>query len=252
MILGGTAEARALAAAAIARFGGELRVTTSLAGRTRSPAPHQGALRRGGFGGAAGLAQYLREAAVDLVIDATHPFALRISAAAAASCRAFAVPLLSVARPEWEQQAGDRWIEVADAAAAAARLPELGSRVFLTIGHAGLSAFAPLAETYFLVRLIEPPAGVLPLARYDLVSARGPFTLAQERHIMERHAIDVLVTKASGGSATAAKLAAARALAIPVLMLRRRQPVAAESVARIEDALSWIEHRLARNREIAT
>lgn len=243
LILGGTAESRQLAEAATARFGAALAVTTSLAGRTQAAAPVAGELRRGGFGGTAGLLAYLRDARIDLVIDATHPFAAQISANARAACRDAAVPLLVLTRPPWRPGAGDRWIEVDSAPEAAALLPAQGKRVFLTIGHRDLAAFAGLAGVYFLARLIEPPAAPLPID-CELIFGRGPFTLDHERIIIARHAIDLLVTKASGGVATAAKLAAARAVGIPVVMLRRPNGGGGATVERVEDAVKWLEERL--------
>ncbi len=244
LILGGTEEARQLAAAALARFGDALIVTTSLAGRTQSPAPIAGVLRRGGFGGAAGLADYLRAERIDCLIDATHPFAARISATASEACRDAGVPLLALTRPSWERGEDDRWIEVASATEAAALLPRAGRRVFLTIGRRDLDAFATIEGVYFLVRLIEPPATPLPLV-CDVILRRGPFTFAEERSIIARHAIDLLVTKASGGAATAAKLAAARAAGIPVVMLRRPGGTSGASVESVGEALRWLDQRLA-------
>ena len=243
LILGGTAEARGLADAAHARFAGRLRVTTSLAGRTSTPAEPKGELRRGGFGGAAGLADYLGAAQIDLVIDATHPFATQITAAAQAACHVRDLPLLALTRSRWKARSDVRWIEVADAAEAASILPDLGRRAFLTIGQRGIAAFAPLSGVHFLVRLIEPPAAALPLRSYEILLGRGPFTLEDERHIMQRHAIEVLIAKDSGGEATAAKLEAARLLRIPVVMLRRPDPPGT-SVATIDDALCWIAEKL--------
>jgi precorrin-6A/cobalt-precorrin-6A reductase len=251
LILGGTAEARALAAAATARLASRLRITTSLAGRTREVAALAGETRRGGFGGAAGLAAYLGAAPIDLVIDATHPFAVQISEAARTACRALRLPLLILARPAWAPQPGDRWIEVADAAAAARILPAIGRRAFLTIGRSALAAFAGLTDLYFLVRLVDPPEMALPLRGYDFILSRGPFTVAEERGIMARHAIDVLVTKASGGDATAAKLEAARRDAIPVVMLRRPAEESGDRVAGVADALSWLASRLDRLEEVS-
>jgi precorrin-6A/cobalt-precorrin-6A reductase len=244
LILGGTEEARHLAEVAVARFGDALAVTTSLAGRTQHAAPIAGALRSGGFGGAAGLTDYLRAERFDFVVDATHPFATRISAAATSACREAGVPLLAVARPVWQSTPGDNWIEVASAAEAAALLPQHGRRVFLTIGRGEIDAFARVAGVHFLVRLIEPPAEPLPLA-CDVILGRGPFTFEHERIIIARHAIDLLVTKASGGTATAAKLAAARAAGIPVMMLRRPTGPGGVSVANIEDAVGWLEEQWA-------
>jgi len=250
LILGGTAEARMLAAEAVARFGDVLRVTTSLAGRTSKAAALAGEWRRGGFGGVEGLARYLHAASIDFVIDATHPFAARISAAAQEACVSLGLPVLRVARAAWRPQPGDRWIEVAEAAEAAAILPRLGRRVFLTIGHRDLNSFANLDGVYFLVRLVERPAGVLPLPPHDLILGRGPFTLEAERRIMERYAIDVLVAKASGGPATAAKLDAARSLGLPVVLLRRPPAERGACVERIEDAAQWIAQRLAKAEEV--
>lgn len=243
LILGGTEEARRLADLAIARFGDTLAVTTSLAGRTQSPTPIAGAVRRGGFGGAEGLIDYLRGTKIDCVIDATHPFAAQISAAARAACAATGVPLLALTRPAWQRETGDRWIDVATAADAAALLPRLGKRVFLTIGRRDLDAFAHTDGVFFLVRLIEPPAAQLPFAA-EVILGRGPFTFEEERGIIEGYAIDLLVTKESGGAATAAKLAAARAAGIPVVMLRRPRALSGERVERVEDAVRWLEELL--------
>jgi precorrin-6A/cobalt-precorrin-6A reductase len=251
LILGGTAEARVLAERATALFGDGLRVTTSLAGRTRHPAALAGEVRSGGFGGSEGLGAYLRAASVDLMVDATHPFATRISAAAATACRAHGVPLLALARPPWIPQPGDRWIDVASAADAAAILPSLGCRAFLTIGHSELHAFSGITNVHFVVRLVDPPPSPPPLVSYELILARGPFASEAERLIMAHHAIDVLVAKASGGVSTAAKLDAARALGVPVMMLRRPEPEHAEHVERVEDTLAWIERRIRQETEVA-
>lgn len=174
LILGGTGEAAALAAAAVARFGAGLRVTTSIAGRTARPADIAGERRVGGFGGADGFAAYLAAAGVDLVIDATHPFAAQISAQARAACTIAGVPRLLLERPPWVRDPGDRWTEVDDVAAAAAALPRLGRRAFLTIGGRDLAAFAGLREMHFIIRLVEPPGTAPPLASYEVVLGAGP------------------------------------------------------------------------------
>ena len=245
LILGGTAEAAALARLALERFAGRLAVTTSLAGRTETPAPLPGEVRSGGFGGADGLAAYLGERRIDLVIDATHPFAAQISAQARTACAMAGVPRLLLHRRGWERHPLDRWIEVESLAAAAAVLPGFGRRAWLTIGLRDLDSFAALRQMHFLVRLVDPPAAPLPLDSYELLIGRGPFNLAQERHILERHAIDVLVTKASGGAATAAKLVAARERDVPVIMIRRPPPPPGPHVADVGDALDWLAARLA-------
>jgi precorrin-6A/cobalt-precorrin-6A reductase len=249
LILGGTGEAAALAAAAVAQYGNQLLVTSSLAGRTGAPAPLPGRVRVGGFGGAAGLADYLAAEAVAMVIDATHPFAARISAHAQQACDTLGVPRLMLQRPAWQRHPGDRWVEVESAAVAASRLPELGRRAWLTIGARELAAFVGLTGVHFLIRTIDPPTAPPPFGSYEIVTGRGPFTLAGERHILERHAIDVLVARASGGAATEAKLVAARELQLPVLMLRRPAAPCGPSVINIEEALAWLASELARTRK---
>lgn len=244
LILGGTTEGRELAALAAARFGGAIDLITSLAGRTGEPGPLAGEVRRGGFGGAAGLTDFLRRERIDALIDATHPFAVRISRHAAEAAAASGVPHVMLTRPAWQPGAGDRWIEVDDARAAAARLPALGRRVWLTVGSADLAAFAGLDGLWFLVRRIEPPAAPLPFRDHQLVLARGPFALADERALIAAHRIEVLVCRASGGDATRAKLDAAREAALPVVMIRRPAAPATAAIASPEQALAWLAARL--------
>jgi precorrin-6A/cobalt-precorrin-6A reductase len=246
LILGGTGEAAALAATLVACYGEErLLVTSSLAGRTAAPAPLAGRVRIGGFGGAGGLADYLAAAGVDLVIDATHPFAARISAQAQQVCDAAGVSRLMLRRPAWTRHPADRWIDVASAAEAASLLPGLGRRVWLTIGMRELDAFAASRDLHFVIRTIDPPAAVPPLASFEIIGGRGPFTLAGERHILERHAIDVLVARASGGAATEAKLIAARERALPVVMLRRPPAPPGTAVTSVDSAVDWVALELA-------
>lgn len=240
LILGGTGEAAALARALAGRFGAALWVMSSRAGRTQGAAALPGHGRVGGFGGTEGLRRFLVETGIDAVIDATHPFAARISAHARGACGAAGVSRLVLARPPWRQRPGDRWIEVADATAAAVRLGQLGRRAFLTVGARDLPAFAGLADVWCLVRLVERPAAALPLADYRLIVDRGPFDLANETSLFADNRIDVLVSKASGGSATAAKLTAARAAGCPVVMLRRPPVEPGERVDGIDAAVDWV------------
>lgn len=237
LILGGTGQAAALAGAALARFGGGLRVTSSLAGRTSRPAALAGDVRVGGFGGAAGLARYLADEGVHMVIDATHPFAAAISAHAREACDALDVPRLTLARPAWRKQPGDRWIEVDDAAGAARALAGRG-RAFVTIGIKDLE---PFAGRPCLVRLIEPPVEPLP---HQIITGRGPFTVAAEKQLFIEQRIEVLVTKASGGAATRAKITAARALGLAVIMIRRPPQEPGPRLRDIPAALDWIEGKL--------
>jgi precorrin-6A/cobalt-precorrin-6A reductase len=240
LILGGTGEAAALARAVLARFGEAVDVTTSLAGRTERPGPLPGGIRIGGFGGPAGLASYLVDNDIDRLIDATHPFAAGISAEARLACETAEVPRLMLLRPPWRRHRDDRWIEVGDMAAAAEMVGRIGRRAWLTVGAGEVARFAAAPGVRFLVRLVDPPRRRLPLRFYEVVLGRGPFTLAEERHRLERHAIDVLVCKASGGEATAAKLVAARELGIPVIMVRRPAAEPGDAVETVEGALDWL------------
>lgn len=245
LILGGTAEGRALAEAAEARFGPSLSVISALAGRTRAPILPAGDVRIGGFGGADGLAAYLRDERIGLLIDATHPFATRISAQACEAAAQAGTERLVLVRPTWQPVPGDRWIDVDTVEEAVGAIPGEAERVFLTVGVRSLAPFAARPDLWFLVRLVDAPAEPIPLARHELICARGPFAEADERALLADHRIDCLVTRASGGEATAAKLAAARALGLPVVMVRRPAPPPGPSAPSVEDALTWIEERLA-------
>ncbi|NBM20292.1 cobalt-precorrin-6A reductase [Streptomyces sp. GC420] len=236
LILGGTAEARELAG----RLVPLLRVTSSLAGRVARPRMPAGDVRIGGFGGAEGLAGWLREQQVNAVIDATHPFAGTISFHAARAAATAHVPLLALRRPGWVPSEGDDWHGAGSLEEAAAIVPDLGRRVFLTTGRLGLAAFAALDGPWFLVRSVDPPEPPLPL-RHEVLLDRGPFTLDGEREVLRRHRIDVLVTKDSGGPATAPKLTAAREAGIPVVVVRR-PPVPADVpvVGGPAQAVAWL------------
>ncbi|MFE9822475.1 cobalt-precorrin-6A reductase [Streptomyces sp. NPDC005791] len=218
LVLGGTTEARRLAELLVVTDG--VRVTSSLAGRVARPKLPSGDVRVGGFGGAEGMAGWLRAHHVDVVIDATHPFAGTISFNAASAAAAVHVPLLALRRPGWVPVEGDRWQVTDSLAGAAELLPELGARVFLTTGRMGLAAFAALDSLWFLMRSVDPPEAPHP-ARMEVLLDRGPFTLEGERELIRRHRVDVLVTKDSGGEATAPKLTAAREAGIPVVVVAR-------------------------------
>jgi precorrin-6A/cobalt-precorrin-6A reductase len=235
LILGGTAEARALAAAAVQAG---IAVTTSLAGRVANPRLPPGDVRIGGFGGPDALARWLAAHEVAAVVDATHPFAERISAGAARAAPAAGVPLLRLERPGWRERAGDRWTWVADLHAAAAAIPALGRRVLLTTGRQGLAAFAGVADAWFLVRCVDPPAPPLP-PRHELLLDRGPYTLDGERALADRHAIDLVVTKDSGGAHTRAKLDVARERGLPVIVVRRPPRPDVPTETTVEAALAW-------------
>jgi precorrin-6A/cobalt-precorrin-6A reductase len=230
LLLGGTAEARALAAVLAARPG--VRVTTSLAGRVARPGALAGEVRVGGFGGAQGLAAWLRAHRVDALVDATHPFAASITANAARAAAATGVPAVVLRRPGWSPGPGDRWHPAASLPDAAALLPDLGRRVFLTTGRLGLAAFAHLDALHFVVRSVDAPEPPMP-PDTEVLLARGPFTVADEAKLLREHRIDVVVTKDSGGAATAAKLTAAREGGLPVVVVRR--PPLPEGVTAVPD-----------------
>jgi precorrin-6A/cobalt-precorrin-6A reductase len=236
LILGGTAEARDLAA----RLHGEgLAVTSSLAGRVANPRLPAGTVRIGGFGGPEALARWLAEHHVAAVIDATHPFAERISASAARATHAARVPLLRLERPGWTERPGDRWHWVDDLEQAAAAIGSLGERVLLTTGRQGLGAFAGVAHAWFLVRCVDPPDPPLP-PHHELLLDRGPYTLDAELALIDAHRIDLVVTKDSGGSHTEAKLDAARRRDLPVIVVRRPRRPVVPSVATVGAAVDWV------------
>lgn len=250
LVLGGTADANRLVASIAARLP-EAGVLLSLAGRTVEPVVPSGcAVRHGGFGGAEALAAFLRAGGFAALIDATHPFAARISRNAAVAAAAAAMPCLHLVRPAWHQVHGDRWIEVPDAAAAAAALSGLvaeGRRTaFLTVGRQELAAFKAVDGARFLVRAVEPPAAADLPDGARLLLARGPFSLADERRLLTEEGVDVLVAKNSGGEATYAKIAAARDLGLPVVMLVRPPLPPGETVDTVETAVAWLERRLSR------
>ncbi|MFF3445955.1 cobalt-precorrin-6A reductase [Streptomyces sp. NPDC002667] len=243
LILGGTTEARRLAESLAEPVRPNLRVTNSLAGRVGAPRLPPGEVRVGGFGGTEGLARWLREHAVDAVVDATHPFAGTISSNAASAAAATGVPLLALRRPGWAPVPGDLWHEAGSLEEAAGLLPALGGRVFLTTGRLGLAAFAALDDLWFLVRSVDAPGAPAP-ARMEVLLDRGPFTLDGERELLLRHAVDVVVTKDSGGHATAPKLTAAREAGLPVVVIRRpRVPEGVPVVTGPGAAVDWLTER---------
>jgi precorrin-6A/cobalt-precorrin-6A reductase len=235
LVLGGTAEGRALAAACAGLPG--LETISSLAGRTNAPLLPHGPVRVGGFGGADGLTSYLRSERIGAVVDATHPFAATMTGNAVTAAAAAGVPLLVLRRPGWTERPGDDWHRVPSMAAAAALVPRLGERVFLTTGRQTIAAFAAVDRCWFLSRSVEPPAPPMP-ARLEVVLDRGPFTVEGERRLLAERRIDVLVTKDSGGAAP--KLAAARDRGIPVLLVDRPPAPPAEQVATVGAALRWL------------
>ncbi|MBL8575954.1 MAG: cobalt-precorrin-6A reductase [Mesorhizobium sp.] len=241
LILGGTADARQLAGKLAGRFD----VTLSLAGRTENPVAQGVPVRVGGFGGAEGLAAYLRDNRVDLLIDATHPYAAHISANAAKAAAVANVPAIALRRPAWERQPGDRWTSVESASEAVGLLGARPRRVFLALGRQELLPFEAASQHAYLIRSVDPvePPLAVPDATYIL--ARGPFSEAGDRALLETHGIDAIVSKNSGGQATYGKIAAARALGVEVFIIRRPPLPDLPSGADVDETVRLADHALA-------
>jgi len=244
LILGGTGEAAALAERAVDTFGDTVDIISSLAGRVAKPRHLPGHVRIGGFGGCDGLTRYIEMEKIDLLIDATHPFATTISATAHQACRQTGTPRLIIARPPWPLPPCGKVIEVVDFTAAATTLSTLGRRAFLTFGHRGLEAFASLAQTDFLIRVIEKPKTPTPIPRAIIITGRPPFSLVDEKNLLQEHEIDVLVSKNSGGASVPAKITAALDLKIPIILIARPPIEPGEHVTGIEEALYWVSGQI--------
>jgi precorrin-6A/cobalt-precorrin-6A reductase len=218
----------------------------SLAGVTANPGPAPIPLRIGGFGGAVGLAAYLANERIDAVVDATHPFASSMSANAVAACRTAGLPLVVLTRPPWTREPGDRWLEVANMKDAADALGAEPRTAFLTQGRLQLAVFLRAPQHRYIVRAIDRPGEIDALPDCKLILARGPFSLADEFELMQRERVDALVTKNSGGRATYAKIEAARALQIEVIIVRRPPAPEAEALHDLNAIMAWIaSHRRA-------
>ncbi len=241
LILGGTAEARELARQIHDAFGDRLDVTSSLAGRTRNAQPIAGQVRQGGFGGVEGLEHYLRDNDISCLIDATHPFAAIITRHAAQAAETLDVPRLVLRRPTWTLPENLKLKRVDNLTEAATTLQELTSqRVFLTTGVQGLDTFATVRDVYFLVRQIENHEALTALQNAQVIVQKPPYNEPGERKLMHEHDIDTLVTKESGGDATVAKLHAAAALGIHVVMISRPVLPPGKAVETVAQALDWL------------
>lgn len=238
LLLGGTTEA-SLAAAALAGVGAD--AVFSYAGRTQNPAPQPLPMRVGGFGGIQGLIAYVQREGISHVIDATHPFAAQMSRNAYAACTAMGLPLLALERAPWVAGAGDDWRNVGDMSGAVAALPRAPARVFLAIGKQNLHPFAALPQHHFLLRLVDAPAAP-PLPNSTVILAKGPFDVAGDKALMQRHQITHIIAKNAGGQGAAAKLAAARALRLPVIMIARPAVPLRDTVDSIPAMMAWLAH----------
>jgi len=237
LILGGTSEASALTNALAARP--DIRATLSLAGRTQNPVLPRIECRVGGFGGAGGLAAWMRQHEVTALIDATHPFARIMPFNAVEAAHIANVPLLSLLRPEWQPEAGDNWTQVPDHNEAISILGSAPRRVFLTVGRLEINAYTIAPQHFYVVRSIDP-VEPKPLPNAVWLMARGPFSIDSEGALLKEHNIDAVITKNSGGEATQAKLVAARKLGLPVILIARPPRPDTEHVATAEEAMNWI------------
>jgi precorrin-6A/cobalt-precorrin-6A reductase len=242
LILGGTTEAREVGQHLAART--DVAATLSLAGRTASPSAQAVPVRRGGFGGIAGLAQYLRDNAIDALIDATHPYAPTISAHAQGAASQTQTPMIALCRPPWCAVAGDRWTEVLDAHEAVRTLGIKPQNVFLALGRQEIAHFASAPQHRYLIRSVDPVDPPLAVQHARYVLGRGPFEEERERALLLAHSIDVVVAKNSGGLATYGKIVAARSLGIPVMLLRRPPELPVQRAATVGEAMAWLDHVL--------
>jgi precorrin-6A/cobalt-precorrin-6A reductase len=237
LVLGGTLQATALATALA---DANLPATLSLAGRVARPKAQAIPVRVGGFGGVDGLVQYLRDHAITHLVDATHPFAAQMSAHAIAAARMTGTPLVALTRAPWVGGDGDDWTQVPDLEAAVGALGRPRETVFLALGRMHLAAFAAQPQHRYILRLVDPPDGPLPLRDATVIVDRGPFTLAGDTALMQAQAVQRIVCKNAGGSGAVAKLVAARALQLPVVMIERPVIQARADVTTVDAVLDWI------------
>lgn len=236
LLLGGTTEASLLARLLA---GARMDAVFSYAGRTGAPVAQPLPTRIGGFGGAEGLAAFLRAEGIGHVIDATHPFAAQMSRNAVAACAATGIPLAALERPAWTPGPGDRWTRVPDIPAAVAALPEAPARIFLAIGKLHLAGFAARPQHHYLLRLVDPP-GALPLPDAAVVIARGPFTPEGDLALLAEHRIGHIVAKNAGGMGARAKLDAARTLGLPVILIDRPVLPPRRIFTEPEEVMGWL------------
>jgi precorrin-6A/cobalt-precorrin-6A reductase len=239
LLLGGTTEASALARLLAERG---VPATLSYAGRTEKPRPQPIPVRVGGFGGVDGLTDFLRREGVTHLVDATHPFAATMSANAVAAARAAGIPLLALTRPAWTPVAGDRWTHVPDVAHAVAALEGKPRRILLALGRMHVADFAAAAQHHYVLRFVDTPTTPPALPDHALIVDRGPFTSEADRALMAAHGIDLVVCKNAGGTGAEAKLVAARALGIPVLMIDRPALPPRGEVTDPQAVLAWLDH----------
>jgi precorrin-6A/cobalt-precorrin-6A reductase len=240
LILGGTTEARQLAVELARRA--DCDSLLSLAGRTAEPMAQPVPTRSGGFGGSDGLAEFVKAENFDLLIDATHPFAARISHNAAVAAGRTGIPFFALRRSAWKQQPGDRWTGVRSVAEAVEALGATPKRIFLAIGRQEAFHFEGAPLHHYLIRSVDPVMPRLDIPQAHYILATGPFEEEAERELLMENRIELIVAKNSGGSATYGKIAAARALGIAVIMVERQQPDDVRTVETVKDALGLVDH----------
>ena len=226
---------------AVAHAGFE--ATYSYGGRTRAPATQPLPTRSGGFGGASGLAEYIRRKKITHVIDATHPFAAEMSRNAVAACAMTGARLIALERAPWAKAPGDKWIEVADLASAVTALPLTRTRVFLAIGRQHIAAFGAKPQHAYTLRFVDPPGEPLPFPDADVIVSRGPFAFESELDMMRSRRIEWIVARNSGGEGARAKIDAARELGLPVVMLKRPELPDRPRVESVAEVMQWLGHR---------
>lgn len=242
LLLGGTTEASALAKTLA---GAGMDAVFSYAGRTAHPVSQPLPTRVGGFGGIEGFAAYLEAENITHVVDATHPFAAQMSSNAVHACEAAGVPLCAFERPAWQAGEGDQWLHTDSIEEAVNALPDTPARVFLAIGKQNLTQFAAKPQHHYLLRLVDAPEADLPLPHTTVEIARGPFDAAGDTALLQRHAITHVVAKNAGGAGAAAKLTAARNLALPVIMIGRPEVPQRPVMGSVAEVMAWLSHSAA-------
>ena len=239
LILGGTTEATALA---IAVHEAGIAATFSYAGRVARPKRQPLPTRIGGFGGVDGLVNYIRENGITHVVDATHPFAAQMSMNAVAACGQTGTQLIALTRPKWQPETGDNWTHMPDINAAVAALSGPSKNVMLAIGRMHLDAFAPQPQHRYLLRLVDAPDGEVPLPNRHIVVDQGPFSVENDIALMREHGVELIVSKNAGGTGARAKIDAARALNLPIIMIDRPAIPARPEVGSLAQVLAWLDH----------
>lgn len=243
LLLGGTTEASALAHAL---HSARIETVFSYAGRTNAPVTQPVPVRVGGFGGVAGLLDYLMTEGISHVVDATHPFASSMGHNAHQACTVRALPLMRLERPAWVAQNGDDWLSVPDIESICGALPDAPSRVFLAIGRMHVDQFARQPQHHYVLRLVDAPSAPIPLPEHTVIVARGPFDVAADTALMREHRIDFVVAKNAGGSGAVAKITAARTLGLPVVMIERPARPDCAKAYDIGAVLRWLGHEAER------